>query len=330
MTLQPRTLSELSEVLAAAHSRSERLQPLDLRSLNNVLEYTPEDMTVTVEAGMTLSALQTQLAKHRQWLALDPPHPERLTVGELLAFDLSGPRRLGYGTVRDSLIGLSAVLADGRVVKSGGKVVKNVAGFDLGKLFVGSRSSLGVIAQASFKLRPLPEAEALLEASCLGFEAAERLIEGILASELRPVMLDLHNQPARNGPVVDGSPMSVGLPKPAAGCALVLGFAGAGEDVDWQISKARELGFERPGSLAHESAFWQNELPQPYRWPVLPSAVNKAIQSLGPVDFVARAGNGVIYFRGGSPPQKGELPQGLMHRVKEAFDPKHILPDLEF
>src|SRR5215210_8611711 len=100
-----------------------------------ILDYHPEDMTVTTEAGLLLSDLQSRLSEHGQWLPIDPPFPERTTIGELISQNLSGPRRYAFGTIREHLLGLTVQLADGRVVKSGGKVVKNVAGYDLHKLF---------------------------------------------------------------------------------------------------------------------------------------------------------------------------------------------------
>src|SRR5207237_186841 len=136
--MKPTTISELTNLLAGAHARGEKMASFDLGALNRLLEHKAEDMTATVEAGITLADLQKSLAARGQWLPIDPQNPERLTIGALLATDASGPRRFGCGTVRDYLIGLKVVLADGRVVHSGGKVVKNVAGYDLMKLFVGS------------------------------------------------------------------------------------------------------------------------------------------------------------------------------------------------
>src|SRR6267378_4386008 len=156
MILRASTVAEVSDTLAGACASKSRIESVDLRAMSNILEYRPEDMTVTIHTGISLAVLQTQLANRGQWLPIDPPNPERLTIDELLNRNLSGPRRFGYGTIREHLIGLTAVLADGRIIHNGGKVVKNVAGFDLCKLFVGSHWSLGIIVEATFKLRPLP------------------------------------------------------------------------------------------------------------------------------------------------------------------------------
>jgi glycolate oxidase FAD binding subunit len=129
---------------------------LDLTGMNRLIEHRPRDLTVTVEAGMSVAALQEELAKHGQMLALDPPLAQRATVGGVLAANAWGPRRQRYGTARDLLIGSRAVLADGTRVRSGGKVVKNVAGYDLNKLFIGSTGTLAVLVEATFKLAPIP------------------------------------------------------------------------------------------------------------------------------------------------------------------------------
>src|SRR5438477_8627578 len=166
MTCRPATIQQLTEELAGANNRGEQRIAFDLATLNRVIEYNPADMTVTVEAGLTLAALQEQLAKRGQWLPIDPPNPDATTIADMLNSNISGPRRFGYGSIREHLLGLKVVLADGRLIHCGGKVVKNVAGYDLCKLFVGSRSSLGVLLEATFKVRPLPEVEQFVGALC--------------------------------------------------------------------------------------------------------------------------------------------------------------------
>jgi glycolate oxidase FAD binding subunit len=124
---------------------------ISTRGLDRIVEHAAGDLVVTVEAGVALADVQRVVAEAGQWLALDPPEPGA-TVGGVVATAASGPRRLRYGTPRDLLIGITVVLADGTVAKSGGKVVKNVAGYDLGKLFTGSFGTLGVIAACTFRL----------------------------------------------------------------------------------------------------------------------------------------------------------------------------------
>src|SRR5512134_2596097 len=118
---------------------------LSLRRLDRLVEHEPGDLTATLQAGMTLGALQEALGRHGQWLSLDPAEPDRATLGGILAANASGPRRHLYGTARDLLIGVTVVLASGVIVRGGGKVVKNVAGYDLPKLLIGSFGTLGVI-----------------------------------------------------------------------------------------------------------------------------------------------------------------------------------------
>lgn len=139
---------------------------LSTARLNRLLEHEPGDLTAIVEAGIRLSDLQAVLAPHGQMLALDPPGDP--TIGACLAGDLSGPRRHRYGAMRDLVIGVTVVLADGTVASSGGKVVKNVAGYDLGKLFSGSRGRLGLIARVALRLHPRPAAEATVVAEVDG------------------------------------------------------------------------------------------------------------------------------------------------------------------
>ena len=129
---------------------------LGLSRLNAVVEHEPADLTATVQAGMTLSELQRHLGGAGQLLPLDPPGGERATIGGILAANASGPWRHAFGSARDMTIGLRVVTAEGRITRAGGRVVKNVAGYDLCKLYVGSLGTLGVIVEATFKLAPLP------------------------------------------------------------------------------------------------------------------------------------------------------------------------------
>jgi glycolate oxidase FAD binding subunit len=130
---------------------------VDTRGLDRIVEHAAGDLVVTAQAGVALRLLQERVASAGQWLALDPPEVGA-TLGGVVATAASGPRRLLYGTPRDLLIGITVVLADGTVARSGGKVVKNVAGYDLGKLFTGSFGTLGVIAECTFRLHPLQPA----------------------------------------------------------------------------------------------------------------------------------------------------------------------------
>ena len=145
---------------------------LDLSGLNQVVDYEPNDFTITVQAGMTLAELQRHLATNGQFLPLDHPHFERATLGGICAVGRGGLRRNSFGGPRDSLIGMRMVKADGTSIKGGGKVVKNVSGYDLPKLFAGSLGTLGVIVEVTLKLRPQPASDQIVAINAPTFESA--------------------------------------------------------------------------------------------------------------------------------------------------------------
>ena len=152
--------------------------------LDRILEHEAGDLTVTVETGVRLSTLNGRLAEHGQMLAFDPPGDP--TIGACLAANLSGPRRHRYGEPRDLVLGVTLVLADGTIAHSGGKVVKNVAGYDLAKLFCGSRGRLGLIARASLRLHPRPDAARTLVVPAGTRSDSERVARTVHRSTLSP------------------------------------------------------------------------------------------------------------------------------------------------
>jgi glycolate oxidase FAD binding subunit len=186
--------------------------------LAGVVEHAAADMTVTVQAGTTLASLNATLAAASQWLPLDPPLPSRTTVGGLLAANLSGPLRSSQGTARDLLIGLRAVRADGRVIASGGRVVKNVAGYDLHKAFVGSLGTLGIMVEATFKVRPRPPAESTVIVACASLDAAGRVVDALRSAPVEPLWM------AMAGTDVAGTPLRAEAG--SAGAVVALGIAG--------------------------------------------------------------------------------------------------------
>jgi glycolate oxidase FAD binding subunit len=157
--------------------------------LNRVVDYEPADLIVAVEAGVTLHALQTLLAPHGQRLAFDPPLPELATLGGLMATNAYGPLRTRFGTLRDLVVGASFVRADGRLARGGGKVVKNVAGFDLPKLLIGSLGTLGMIATVTLRVHPLPESAKLVRVSGCDAAGVRALRNALLAEQLEPSAL---------------------------------------------------------------------------------------------------------------------------------------------
>ncbi|MGA9861780.1 MAG: FAD-binding oxidoreductase [Terriglobales bacterium] len=159
---------------------------LSTRRLNRVVEHAWADMTATVEAGCTLQQLQQTLAEHGQRLALDPLWPEQATIGGILATNDSGPLRIRFGSLRDLVIGITLVLPDGTLAKSGGKVVKNVAGYDLPKLATGSLGTLGIITQAIFRLHPVPRESRTLSFSNADSETMNALVLAIQDCNMVP------------------------------------------------------------------------------------------------------------------------------------------------
>jgi glycolate oxidase FAD binding subunit len=160
---------------------------LETAGLDGIVDHVPEDLTVTVRAGTSVAALRDALASHGQFLPLDPPHVSRgATVGGIIAANSNGFARYRYGSVRDLLLGVRAALPDGTIARAGGRVVKNVAGYDLNKLFVGSFGTLGVVVEATFKIVPVPPvtraAAATFRAAGDAFGAADALVR----TSLRP------------------------------------------------------------------------------------------------------------------------------------------------
>jgi glycolate oxidase FAD binding subunit len=159
--------------------------------LNRVIEHAWADLTVSVEAGCTIGKLQETLAKHRQRLALDALWPERATVGGVLSTNDSGALRLRFGSLRDLVIGVTLALADGTVASSGGRVVKNVAGYDLPKLVTGAFGTLGVITRAFFRLHPLPKETRTISCLTAGLAEAQQLVLALQNSKLAHCALQI-------------------------------------------------------------------------------------------------------------------------------------------
>ncbi len=156
---------------------------------NRVVDYAPQDQTITVEAGMTLAAVGEVLASEGQFLAIDAAEPERTTIGGAIATGLYGGRRLRYGSIKDVIVGIEIVRPDGVQARGGGKVVKNVAGFDMPKLMVGSLGTLGAIVGATFRVHPLPEQCAALVVTDLGVDALTQLGNELLREALVPAAM---------------------------------------------------------------------------------------------------------------------------------------------
>ncbi|MFO0800425.1 MAG: FAD-binding oxidoreductase [Gemmataceae bacterium] len=202
---RPDSVAEACELVRAAKTAGEGVYPvggrtaldvglpptkpgfaLDTTALDAVIDYPARDMTITVQAGITVGKLRAALAAEGQWLPVDIPRPDVATIGGAVALNKSGPRRLGYGTLRDYVIGVQFVADDGSVVNAGGRVVKNVAGYDLMKLHTGAHGTLGVLTQLTLKVRPKPEAAVAVRLDCEGPHLAA-VLDVLHASKSRPV-----------------------------------------------------------------------------------------------------------------------------------------------
>lgn len=249
----PGNADELAEALSAASAAGQAVIPwgngtrqhlgrlparydvaLVTTGLDRVVEYIPADMVITVEAGATLGAIQAELARHNQWLPWDPPLPNQATIGGLLASSASGPLRLGYGSPRDWTLGLRVALGDGRIVKSGARVVKNVAGYDAHKLHLGALGTLGVIVEATFKLAPLPAHRQTILIAFTEPRALMGAVEQLRSTPLQPIaMVVLNDQAEHNIPALEtflsGQPTHL---------VIVARYAGSAGGVYRQIHEA--------------------------------------------------------------------------------------------
>lgn len=283
---------------------------LETNKLARLLEHEAPDLTCHVEAGLTLGTLQAQLKTKGQRLALDPPNAQEATLGGILAVNASGPKRLRYGTARDLVIGLHVIQANGEIARSGGSVVKNVAGYDLNKLYIGSLGTLGVIVECNFKLHPLPVAERTLLLTYSNAADAMQTAIAINASLLTPSALELIDAGA-------ASDMSdfFGLNLPANGYTLAVNFEDSRAAVDRQLDEARLLARKNNALLGddmegeQQNRFWevirehtQGTLTCKVALPV--SQIAPYLQQLEQVcrrhnleaAVVAHAGNGVLYI----------------------------------
>lgn len=280
-----------------------------LTGLNRVIDYPARDMTVTVEAGITLEALGKTLAAERQWLPVDGPQPHTATLGGLMATAWSGPRRYGYGTMRDYVIGMTAVDVRGVPFKAGGRVVKNVAGYDFCKLLTGSVGTLGVISQITLKTRPIPERSAFLACELPNLELAERLLAAIVSSRTTPAAVELLAGPMWR------EHASLGTLTAGSSYRLVVGLEGTAPEVDWMLTQLaaewRELGVPTAHVIAGDAAakLWEmlNEFsgfpdaPLVVKASVLPSRVTEYVRLAREIDpqvsVQAHAGNGIVIAR---------------------------------
>lgn len=283
---------------------------IETNKLTRLLEHEAPDLTCQVEAGITLASLQTLLATKGQWLPLDPPDPAQATIGGILASNACGPKRLRYGTARDLVIGLQVVQASGEIARSGGKVVKNVAGYDLNKLYIGSLCTLGIIVEANFKLQPLPANERTLLLTFSNSQDIVQAVIAILGSLLTPSAMELIDAGA-------ASDMSdfFGLTLPTNGYTLALNFEGSLTTIERQLDEARLIARNNGALLgddlagAEQEVFWNGvrehlEGAVTCKAAILVSQMAHYLQTLEEIcrkhrlesAVIAHAGNGILYI----------------------------------
>lgn len=346
----PGSVEEISAVMAFASAEGLKVAPwgsgtkiplggvpervdlvLGLRRLDDVVDYVPEDMTATFQAGTPLKDAQVTLSQKGQWIALDPPNVERATVGGVLATNSSGPRRLRYGTSRDFLIAISVVHADGTTTKGGAKTVKNVTGYDMPKLYIGSLGTLGIIVDATFRVYPVPPTEKTYLAAFPSVESEDQVVHKLLDSTIVPNAVELFN-PAAAGRIA--AQAGVSWQEGSYGLAVAVGSVY--EAVQAQITAVERLCSEGGSPQGHvlegtvHDTFWHavrdfspgDGQTAALKASVLLTMVGEAVKKGEEiaskkglnVGIISEAGSGIVrYYVSADRP--GEFEQGLVQTV---------------
>ncbi len=331
----PADQSELSEAIVAAHGSRTPVYPLggstsldfglpartpglglEIGSLKRVIDYPARDMTITVEAGITIQTLSEILASERQEFPVDVPQAEHATLGGVIATNFNGLRRYGCGAIRDHVIGIRAVDGRGIAFNGGGRVVKNVAGYDFCKLLTGSLGTLGVITQVTLKVRPIAEQRTTVVGYPQSLQQAESALAALESEPWSPVAIEL-----LGGPAAVVAPLDI-----ARRLALVLVLEGTTAEVDWSVQQARELlahqglvGIESP--VPQQDELWAHlrefpahgAAPLVARGAIVPSGITPFISSVWELDadcsIQAHAGTGtfVLHF--------SQIPSGGLSRT---------------
>ncbi|MFN0087558.1 MAG: FAD-binding oxidoreductase [Blastocatellia bacterium] len=332
----PHTAEELSEMLKMAADQHWRVVPagagtwlgmgnrptqfhliLSTERLDRVVEYEPADLTATVEAGCRLRTFNELAARHRQFIPLNPFGDEAMTIGGVVATASAGTMRCAYGTPRDWLIGITVAHADGRVTKAGGKVVKNVAGYDLCKIYAGSFGTLAVITEMSFKLRALPSTEKTIVFYADQAAPLCELLSRITDSDVAPTAMELFTP-------------TEALPVEQRPFALALRFLYEAETADSQIAEAARLGADLDRATLGEAealAFWRayetTETSPDWEFSLrmtglpadLPAMIADADRVLPKAGIRAHAGNGVLRILAGG---------GWLDEVRTRLQPRKL------
>lgn len=339
----PREQPELAERIAAAHASGTAVYPLggstslgmgipaktpgiglELAGLDRIVDYPARDMTITVEAGMRLETLAKTLRAEGQELPVDAPQTSTATVGGLVATNLNGPRRYGLGAIRDFVIGIRAVDGRGETFQGGGRVVKNVAGYDFCKLLTGSMGTLGVITQLTLKVRPLPEQRLVVVAYPKSLQQVEQTLANVERSAVTPVAMAL-----LSGPEALTDPLDAANP-----LALLFAMEGTAAEIAWLDGELRQLlrdqGIDRVERVAdHADRLWNQVVDFPAKGgsplvvkvTVVPSGVVSILPLLRELDpqcsVIAHAGTGSLLVRFSKIPEGG-LSRTLVARLQSA------------
>jgi glycolate oxidase subunit GlcD len=297
----PATTEELIEVVKLAAAEGWTIAPagntrwlntrfesranlvVSTRRLNRIIEHEPADLIAIAEAGVRLSQFNEQLSTNGQWLPLDPPDDGWSTLGGVVAKGLGGNQQFGYGRPRGSVIGMRVVLADGSVINVGGRVVKNVAGYDLSKLFTGSCGTLGLITRLNFKLRPRPQQEQTVVVVGDKSELIDSA-QSLLAQRLFPVAVELLSSALANELQIESA---------VDESVLLVRFAGTGKGVGWQTKETIEANERRKLNatvLSDDQGLWRTLAAAPlakmtsFRVSVLPARVKELLNALNKID----------------------------------------------
>ena len=352
--IQPATAQEVAEILQQSAANAKTIQIVGANSkhlmggpnvskpdvtiatmrLDRLIAYEPSDLTVSVEAGMPWRKFTGILAEHRQMVPLDPAFSDRATVGGIVAANVSGPRRRLFGTARDMVIGMTFATLEGKLIPSGGMVVKNVAGLDMGKLMIGSFGTLAAIAVVNFRVHPMPVGTRTFVGEFEGVADAIPRRDEVLKSQLQPSAIDLVKNDGGYRLLIQAGGSAAVLDRYSRELDWARGVEGAEEEALWE--EIRE--FTPRFLAAHENAVV-------IRTPCALSEVGGVMEGL-PGPAVARAGSGVCwgYYSLAEDLQPGVVefaPQSfresmelwprpgsdfaMMKKIKQMFDPGCLL-----
>lgn len=335
MTTSPTTAAEVVAAVQQARAKKSPLQPvgggtslqfglqssapveqLSLAQLNRVVDYPARDMTITVEAGVTMQDLATTLAKEGQRLPVDVPQADRATIGGVIATNWNGFRRFGQGPLRDFVIGIEAVDGNGLLFHGGGRVVKNVAGYDFCKLLCGSLGTLGIITQMTLKVRPLPERSAWLACGVNDAKKAEAMLAALQQSAVTPAAIELVS-----GSVWQQQTVLSELKLTPQNFGLLVLLDGTTTEVLWMKDHLRrewrEAGIVNPLMQDGTAEPWPAvqefsahvDSPLTVQASVVPSGVLPFVAACRKRDpdcsVIAHAGNGSVFVRFARFPDKG-------------------------